>query len=322
MTSAALDPKAACEMLACCPACERDSHAALPLPGHWIGGEWFAGLKDRLGLVRCRACGLVYANPRPSEHELGAYYAGDTYECHETAGSASAGAKADFLLDRIERRLPSEAPRKLLDYGAGGGGFLLHARSRGWDVNGFEPGRRGWEACRGLGLDVVADAEELPSGAFGLVTLHHVFEHLADPVGVLGEIRRLLAPGGRLFIEVPNAASLRARLSLPLFSRRFGFDERYRAFPIHLMYYKPATLRAMLAKAGWKVKAMFTAGLGVDEIFARSRPRTASKQRQAGQRGTSRPRKPARKRLRHIVRDCFLGMGFGENLAAVAAPVD
>jgi 2-polyprenyl-3-methyl-5-hydroxy-6-metoxy-1,4-benzoquinol methylase len=101
----------------------------------------------------------------------------------------------------------------LLDYGAGGGSFLLDARSRGWDVRGFEPGRRGVQTCCGAGLDVTDDLSELPSGAFGVVTMHHVLEHIADPAVALRDVRRLLAPGGRLFVEVPNARSLRARLS-------------------------------------------------------------------------------------------------------------
>jgi SAM-dependent methyltransferase len=48
---------------------------------------------------------------------------------------------------------------------------------------------------------------ELPAdwlGRFDLVTAHFVLEHVANPVETLTRLRRLLAPGGRLFFTVPD----------------------------------------------------------------------------------------------------------------------
>ncbi len=307
----------AVDALASCPMCGAAAHRPLPVPGHWIGGDAFAGLRGAIGLSRCRECSLVFTNPRPADRELNAFYGGNAYVCHDTAGSTAAQAKSDLILSRAADLLPAEAPRSLLDYGAGGGDFLLHARSRGWNVQGFEPGRRGLETCRKLGLEVVASPEALPAGKFGLVTLHHVLEHIARPASALREIRRLLAPGGRLLVEVPNVASLRARLATPLLSRTCGIDERYRAFPIHLMYYTDGALRETLARSGWEVEETFTMGLGLDEFFTRPvpDPRPADRPVKAAP-GRAR----AGRRLRHLVRDAILGMGLGENLVAIARP--
>jgi SAM-dependent methyltransferase len=248
---------------------------------------------------------------------LSAFYSGDTYPCHDATGSASAGAKADFILERIAEYLPPEGPRTALDYGAGGGGFLSHIRNRGWKVRGFEPGKRGLESCRQAGLEVTDKLEDLSPGDFGLVTLHHVFEHLPNPTKVLDGVRRLLARDGRLYIEVPNARSLRARLAIPFLSRRFRIDERYRAYPIHLMYYSDRTLRAMLGKAGWTVEMTFTIGLGLGEFFIY--PESTHKgTTRAGETGRVLP--PPKRRLRYILRDAFLSLGIGENLAAIAYP--
>ncbi len=303
------------EVLDACPLCESQASKALPTPGRWIGAGVFGGLKGRIGLMRCLGCGLVFINPRPSIERLTTFYSGDTYCCHSATGSASAGAKADYLLNRIAENLPSDVPRTLLDYGAGGGGFLLHARTDGWEVLGFEPGRRGLESCRLAGLEVTDNLEELPTKYFGVVTLHHVFEHVTDPFAALAGIRKHLAINGRLFIEVPNANSLRARLALPVLSSRLSIDERYRAFPIHLIYYNDRTLRRMLAKAGWIVEAAFTVGLGLDEFFIRSERSSASATLSSGHK-TAQPR-PGR-RLRHLMRDVFLNQGLGENLAMIA----
>jgi SAM-dependent methyltransferase len=305
------------EQLAACPLCGQTSWKRLPVPGHWIGQDVFSDLSGKIGLVKCRRCRLVFINPRPSSERLSAFYSGDRYSCHEASGSASSGAKADYILRRVTKYLPSNAPRTLLDYGAGGGGFLTVARDRDWLARGFEPGKRGLETCRQAGLDVTDSLSGLPEGEFGLVTLHHVFEHLANPIEALDGIRRLLSPDGRLYVEVPNAHSLRSRLAMPSLSRRFAVDERYRAYPIHLMYYSDGTLRKMFAKAGWVIEKSFTLGMGLDEFV--SRPTKFRNQATCPNHGLS-VVAPAKWRLRHYVRDAFLGLGLGENLAVVARP--
>ena len=42
------------------------------------------------------------------------------------------------------------------------------------------------------------------AGRFNLITAHFVLEHVADPVGILGDLARCLAPGGQLFFTVPD----------------------------------------------------------------------------------------------------------------------
>jgi SAM-dependent methyltransferase len=181
-------------------------------------------------------------------------------------------------------------------------------------VHGFEPGKRGLENCRRAGLAVTDRLEELPSSAFSLITLHHVFEHLANPRKALAEIRRLLLPGGLLFVEVPNAESLRARLAWPILSRNFRVDERYRAFPIHLMYYTAATLKKILHEEGWRTNVTFTLGMGLDELIVPSKQAGGLTVADTGRVNRS----SAMIRLRHILRNAFLRGGFGENVAAIA----
>lgn len=314
-----------------CPVCSSRRLAVQPTPGRWIGPEVFESLRGRIGLMNCRDCGLDFVNPRPSSALLGLFYAGNTYDCHETGGSASAGASADFLLSRVLPCLPAGCPRSVLDYGAGGGGFLLHMRALNWETKGMEPGRRGLSACRAAGLDVTDQVDELPTGAYGLVTLHHVFEHLEHPGEVLDTVRRVLAPGGRLFIEVPNRASLRARLAWPVLSRRMRIDERHRAYPIHLVYHDVRTLTRVLADNGWKVEKSFTVGMGLDEYLVNKPARDAQAAARPAARTTppetaASPAPSAKKyarsprRFRRLVRDAYLRMGLGENLAVIARP--
>jgi SAM-dependent methyltransferase len=314
-----------------CVACGADHARRIARPTHWLGPETFRDVAGELGLVRCRKCGLVYVDPRPGDALLAEFYARGDYSCHDVAGSSSAGADADHVLGEVEPHLPRDAPRAVLDFGAGGGGFLLHARAVGWEARGFEPGRRGRENCRAAGLAVEESLDALPRSHFGLVTLHHVLEHLTDPVATLRSLQPFLARAGRLLVAVPNARSLRARLSLPILSRYAGFDERFRAFPLHLVYYDAGTLARVLRRAGWTVERTFTMGLGVEELL---RARGADGREGAAKRAPRRPRKetgPAAgaeprarrgggRRLRRTLRDLFLRSGLGENLGAVARP--
>lgn len=110
---------------------------------------------------------------------------------------------------------------------------LLSAAEHGFEPAGLDIGNRARATCRAQGFAVAAELSELGPASFDAVVLHHVFEHVPDPQATLGDLAKLLSPGGTLFIEVPNRCSLRARVALPLLSQRFDVDERYRAFPIH-----------------------------------------------------------------------------------------
>jgi SAM-dependent methyltransferase len=299
-----------------CPVCDGTSFRPLPVPGRWIGCEVFDAVANDIGLVRCTHCGLHFINPRPSDELLDAFYSGDTYGCHDPEGSASAGSKAEFLLQQIECSVVADLPRTLLDYGCGGGAFIRRAIARGWNAQGFEPGRRGREACLRGGLEVAERVEQLPEVQFSAVTLHHVFEHLQDHAAILKGIQRVLAPGGLLFIEVPNVRSLRARLSTPWSIRKLRFDERHRAFPIHLSYFDSRTLRHLLERSGWSVVNEFTAGLGLDELRIKP-PQRSPKPRAAVVAASHTTRL---RWLRQLVKKLVLGSGLGENLCVFATP--
>jgi len=49
--------------------------------------------------------------------------------------------------------------------------------------------------------------QEFADGAFDILTLHDVLEHMFEPVEEIREMRRVLAPGGLLVIETPSTSS-------------------------------------------------------------------------------------------------------------------
>jgi SAM-dependent methyltransferase len=292
-----------------CPICHGRAFRSLSLPGRWIGPEVFEPHRDRLGLARCLGCGLELVNPRPSPRLLAAFYGGKSYECHRAErGGDPAADKADFVLERIRRHAPDA--RRLLDYGCGGGFLCRRARQQGFSPIGYDIGAEALRACRAQDLEVTDSLAAIGRGEIDAIVLHHVFEHVPDPRRVLMELAPLLAHDGRLFIEVPNVASLRARLSGGLLRERLDLDERHRAYPIHLWYFAPATLRRLLVNCGFEVSTVETYGVGLDELVWR-KPRSVAS-------GSTRARRPPRP-LRSLVKRALFSVDLGENLLAVAS---
>ena len=223
----------------------------------WTGRDWAYGFPGDFGMVTCEECGLIYLNPRPSPEEIGAYYP-DEYEPYaRTRGTRSS---LSLLIQRLKLRSRVRtvtrlaAGGRLLDLGCGSGGFLREMqRLPEWQVQGIEVSQETAAFAREqLDLDVQAGTLEdahLPANFFDVVTMWDVLEHLADPLGALREIHRILKPSGLLISSSPNAASLDAKV----FGRYWiGLD-----FPRHLYVFAPSTLFDLLHKAGLQPEESF-----------------------------------------------------------------
>lgn len=68
---------------------------------------------------------------------------------------------------------------------------------------------------------VEGDALQLPRdlGAFDVVYCRYLLEHVADPEAVLGEMRRVLKPGGRVYVQENDIAQVRHHPPTPTFDR-------------------------------------------------------------------------------------------------------
>ena len=79
------------------------------------------------------------------------------------------------------------------------------------------------------------------AGGFDLIRLNHVLEHLNDPVKYLAMIKDWLAPGGVIYVEVPNIEEdCRVKSRGNLF--HYG----------HIWNFNPWTLRAVAGLAGFE----------------------------------------------------------------------
>lgn len=88
----------------------------------------------------------------------------------------------------------------------------------------------------------------LPAGAFDVVLCLSVLEHLWEPQAALGEMRRMLAPGGRLLVNVPT---WRGKRFLEFSAFRLGTSPAAE-MDDHKRYYDPSDLWPMLVAAGFR----------------------------------------------------------------------
>jgi 2-polyprenyl-3-methyl-5-hydroxy-6-metoxy-1,4-benzoquinol methylase len=117
------------------------------------------------------------------------------------------------LLAEMARRLPGDGLR-LVEIGCGSGG-MLEALVRFGPARGIESDPILRERACERGLDVYPGSlpNDLPAeaGGWDVVCLFDVLEHVSDEAGSLRACRRLLAPGGRIFVTVPAYAWLWSR---------------------------------------------------------------------------------------------------------------
>ncbi|MES2179655.1 MAG: class I SAM-dependent methyltransferase [Gemmatimonadota bacterium] len=211
------------------------------------------GKPGRFAFVKCNACGLTYQNPRIRIEYIGEYY-DDEYIAHRKKGDwGPLTGFFNWAMDRHDRQKDALVSRyvrlsqrsSVLDVGCAVGTFLEKLRVR--------------YGAKGTGVDF-KDLSAHPSLAnvdfrcglfyeqdfgaqrFDLITMWHFLEHDYDPMRTLRTAGDLLAPDGRLIIEVPRLDSLTFRL----------YGDRWPGLqaPQHTVLYDRASLLAAIDKAG------------------------------------------------------------------------
>ncbi len=231
-------------------------------------------------LYRCRECGCVFQFPMPEDSALQSFYpdrywwSEERPELDPSIRIGKLGVERIYdeelqgtswfarLFNRMEelyrefvvadhvRFLRTCAGKGgnfgklLLDIGCGSGTFLHVARRYGFLPHGMDASPRAVEIagklydlpvrCGEIGSEVWSDCR------FDLVTMFHVLEHLPDPGLGLRFARRLLKPTGMLIVQVPNLASIQARV---LGRCWYGLD-----VPRHLINFTPKGLGLLLSR--------------------------------------------------------------------------
>lgn len=245
-----------------CPLCD----SAKTEKRHWIEIPTL-GEKTVRG---CSDCGFHFVHPRPSREELRRFYSAEYFSEHAGVGHGyddyARKEHARWAEGHVFGRELARWRRsgRLLELGSGRGEFLCAAvDAAGWKATGVElsgdavASARATSAGRAIEFHPgeLAD-QDLAPRSFDAVIARDVIEHLIDPAQVLRQLKELLVPGGRLWMNLPNAHTELAPFLRANTAGRAGFEGQ-----AHLNYFFPDRFVVWLEKQGWVVDRAYTIGL-------------------------------------------------------------
>lgn len=222
---------------------------------------------DDASAVRCARCGTGYLDQRTAR---AAATAADTYE-----RVYARPARLDPLTVRsyeavLERFARYRRSRRIVDIGCGAGGFIAVAARHGWEAMGTEAAPGAGELARAAGATVLIGERALDAiedASADVVTLWEVVEHVDDPVGLLAGSRRILRPGGLVYLTTPNFGSLQRRL----------LGRRWPRFHLeHETYFDGRTIELAVARAGLRKVRVVTKNFDPFEIASGLLPPAAA----------------------------------------------
>lgn len=228
-----------------CDICNSDEYTVL----------FEAGVAQLNRIVKCKCCGLMYANPRiHMDYRLHA----EKYEPDAVIANEKLRLDKEALqirdnrstLDFLNKYYPNKG--KLLEIGSGFGYLLNFFHEDGWDVVGVEPyleGCRYTESTFGLKVIPSAIGESgMSDNAVDVVLMMHVIEHVPSPSAVFKEVYRILKPGGLFVIETPRYDTLIFKI--------LGRRERSLSWNGHIYFFTSNDMRRIAADAGFHVLKM------------------------------------------------------------------
>lgn len=230
--------------------------------------EMLHGTRQRFAYGECPQCASLQIREIPAD--LSPYYPSDYYSLQPppVRSKKVSGAKVVFgrwLLNprsglaglaasRLQRKSPFFGWCRLasvgldaaiLDLGCGTGGLLRRMQRYGFsNLTGFDP-YTPLEADE-PGFRVKRAELSAVTGSYDLIMMHHVLEHLADPVRALVDAKARLNPGGKILVRIPVAASHTWRLYR---EHWFNLDP-----PRHLLVPSVRGMHALATRSGLKTE--------------------------------------------------------------------
>jgi SAM-dependent methyltransferase len=194
--------------------------------------EMMFGTKEPFTYIECTECGTVQLAEPPQD--MSQYYP-DTYYSLGAEPSAAYASSLRAFLERARTRYavyhtgmigkalfsryPDGAPQSLshiedlhtdmriLDIGCGTGRLLYDLREIGFThTTGTDPYLKA-PIHYPNGLTILSSPIEAIEGTYDIIMMHHVFEHIAEPLAYLKEVSEKLSDTGTLIIRIPIADS-------------------------------------------------------------------------------------------------------------------
>ncbi len=215
------------------------------------------GIDNVWNICRCVDCGMEQTCPLPSPGELKKLYE-EYYNFGGEKGTRYTRLRERFLTSSLYRIWlgmdgdvsfhKKQGSGRLLDIGCNEGRGLKIYQRNGFEAEGLEPNEKASAVACEHGFKVHTEPLEQfkPARPYDVCVLSNVLEHSLDPKQMLSHVRRILKPGGQIWVSCPNSQS---RL-------RFLFGRYWINWhvPFHITHFSEKTLRYVLEDSGFAIE--------------------------------------------------------------------
>ena len=217
------------------------------------------GIEGAWNICRCIDCGMEQTVPTPLPEELKKLYE-TFYNFGGEKGTTYTGFREYFFSSHFYRVWPTidgdvffhsvKGSGRLLDIGCNEGRGLRIYKANGFDAEGLELNEVAAKEARAKGFTVYTEAVEnfQPEQPYDVIVLSNVLEHSLDPKNMLFHVHRILKPGGKVWISLPNSNSWLRHI--------FGKYWINWHVPFHIVHFSTDTVGQVLRDAGFKVLKM------------------------------------------------------------------
>lgn len=203
-------------------------------------------------VVACVDCGLAYADGIPEQSAFDDYYRElSKYDYSDRGGQEPPGTveKFEAIAGVMERFIPSRDSR-ILEIGSASGKMLRILKDRGFaHVLGCDPSPGCARAAQELygipSLTGTVFTVAEPAEPYDFLILIGVMEHIRDLDRAIQKFHRLVGPGGRVYLEVPDASRYRAELDAPF--QEFSTE--------HINFFSARSLTNLMQTRGFRAVA-------------------------------------------------------------------
>lgn len=192
-----------------CPLCHSSHPSSLVTP-HVYGDD-----QGTRAFFKCEACDINYLFPQLSPQQENEFYAKEFEGFMASRSGESAGWEGpekhikanESQFKRRWNYLKDHLPKSgsILELGCSSGFMLYPLKEKGYECSGVEPSGCFSEYVKDRGISLFADTIEA-NQLFDVVMHYFVLEHVRYPFEFLTSNLKVLKPGGKLIVEIPNAA--------------------------------------------------------------------------------------------------------------------
>lgn len=208
-----------------------------------------ASLLAGYDVVVCKSCGFCFADNLPDQAAFDVYYSKmSKYEHLDRSGQLSEFETRQFpaLAQFIQKHIPDSQAR-ILEIGCANGGLLNALKQLGYhNILGVDPSpvcaRNAGQLYQICVLTSALSDIKVEIGPFDFIILVAVLEHIQDLDGALQKLLDLLAPAGKLYIEVPDTTKFTSSPDAPF--QEFSIE--------HINFFSPLSLANIMGAHGFE----------------------------------------------------------------------